>query len=102
MFSLHFDMRAPQSGGAPAELYAAAIEMCAWSETRGCATVVVGEHDAPPDLNLPGLLILAMSIAAHTYSVVIEVAGVLEPSEQPTYLVEQMSVLETLSKGSVT
>ena len=34
MFTLRFDMRAPAEDTRPSELYAAAIEMCAWAETR--------------------------------------------------------------------
>ncbi|BBZ70245.1 hypothetical protein [Mycobacterium paraseoulense] len=35
MFTLRFDMRAPSWAGPAADLYAAAIDMCAWAETRG-------------------------------------------------------------------
>ena len=34
MFTLRFDMRAPEWAGPAADLYAAAIDMCAWAETR--------------------------------------------------------------------
>jgi alkanesulfonate monooxygenase SsuD/methylene tetrahydromethanopterin reductase-like flavin-dependent oxidoreductase (luciferase family) len=57
-------MRAPQSGAAPADLYAAAIEMCTWAETRGCAAVVLCEHHASPDGYLPAPPLLASAITA--------------------------------------
>lgn len=44
MFTLRFDMRAPGIGAPTSELYAAAIEMCAWAETRGAILAV------PPDM----------------------------------------------------
>ena len=66
MFTLRFDMRAPD-GTAPAQdLYAAAIEMCAWAETRGAIAVVLSEHHGAEDGHLPSPLILASAIAART------------------------------------
>ena len=35
MFTLRFDMRAPDWAAPAADLYSAAIDMCAWAETRG-------------------------------------------------------------------
>ena len=46
---------APQPGAAPADLYRAAVEMCTWAETRGCAAVVLCEHHASPDGSIPGM-----------------------------------------------
>jgi hypothetical protein len=34
MFTLRFDMRAPASAGPTADLYGAAIDMCAWAALR--------------------------------------------------------------------
>ena len=42
MLMLRFDMRTPASGALIGELYAAAIEMAAWAESRG--GVQVGRH----------------------------------------------------------
>jgi hypothetical protein len=42
MFTLRFDMRAPSWAAPAADLYAAAIDMCAWAETRGA-----GAEDGP-------------------------------------------------------
>jgi hypothetical protein len=36
VYMLRFDMRAPDIGASPVELYAAATEMCAWAEGHGC------------------------------------------------------------------
>jgi hypothetical protein len=47
MFTLRFDMRAPDGGAPATDLYAAAIEMCSWAETRGAAIAVLSEHMAP-------------------------------------------------------
>lgn len=44
MFTLRFDMRAPGWAGPIADLYAGAIDMCAWAETRGAVLAVLSEH----------------------------------------------------------
>ena len=64
MFSLRFDMRAPQPGATTVDLYSAAIEMSAWADTRGCGALVLCEHHASPDGYLPAPLLLASAIAA--------------------------------------
>jgi hypothetical protein len=51
MFTLRFDMRLSQ--GAAAELYAAAIDMCAWAETRGAVIAVLSEHHGAGDGHRP-------------------------------------------------
>ena len=64
MFTLRFDMRAPDWAGPAADLYGAAIDMCAWAETRGAALAVLSEHHAADDGHLPAPLMLASAIAA--------------------------------------
>jgi hypothetical protein len=41
MFSMRFDMRAPDSGAPAVELYQAAVDMCEWAETPGCMAAVL-------------------------------------------------------------
>ena len=53
MFTLRFDMRAPAWGAPAADLYAAAIDMCAWAETRGAIVAVLSEHHGADDGHLP-------------------------------------------------
>ena len=64
MFLMRFDMRAPDFGAAPADLYAAALDMAAWGEANGCVAAVVSEHHASPDGYLPSPLVLASAMAA--------------------------------------
>ena len=66
MYSMRFDMRAPDFGAAPTELYEAAVDVCAWAETRGCLAAVICEHHGSPDGYLPTPLILGSAIAART------------------------------------
>lgn len=101
MFTMRFDMRAPADGTPIAELYAAALDMCAWAEDKGCIAVQVSEHHASPDGYLPAPLVLAAGIAARTQNVPIQVAAVLVPLHDPIELAEQMAVLDVMSGGRV-
>ncbi len=56
MFTLRFDMRAPGWAGPAADLYAAAIDMCAWAETWGAvlAEWPASEFDATYRVDIEG------------------------------------------------
>jgi alkanesulfonate monooxygenase SsuD/methylene tetrahydromethanopterin reductase-like flavin-dependent oxidoreductase (luciferase family) len=98
MFTLRFDMRAPATGAAPAELYAAALDMCAWAENHGCLAAVICEHHGSQDGYLPTPLILASAIAARTKSLLINLV-VLLPLYEPVRLAEEIAVLDIISQG---
>jgi alkanesulfonate monooxygenase SsuD/methylene tetrahydromethanopterin reductase-like flavin-dependent oxidoreductase (luciferase family) len=100
MFLMRFDMRAPEVGSAP-DLYAAAIEMAAWGESRGALAAVVCEHHAMSDGYLPSPLILATALAARTTTLPITVAVIVLPLYQPIRLAEDMAVLDIISRGRV-
>ena len=101
MFTLRFDLRAPE-GGAPApELYRAALDIAEWGEQRGCLAVVVSEHHGAEDGYLPAPLVLAAAIAGRTRRVPIQVAALLAPLHDPVELAEQMAVLDLASGGRV-
>jgi alkanesulfonate monooxygenase SsuD/methylene tetrahydromethanopterin reductase-like flavin-dependent oxidoreductase (luciferase family) len=101
MFTLRFDMRAPGGAGPAADLYAAAIDMCAWAETRGAVLAVLSEHHGADDGHLPAPLMLASAIAARTHSLAILLAAVPIPFWDPVRLAEEMSVLDLISGGRV-
>jgi alkanesulfonate monooxygenase SsuD/methylene tetrahydromethanopterin reductase-like flavin-dependent oxidoreductase (luciferase family) len=101
MFTLRFDMRAPRWAGPAADLYAAAIDMCAWAETRGAVLAVLSEHHGADDGHLPAPLMLASAIAARTRSLAILLAAVPIPLRDPVRLAEEMSVLDLISRGRV-
>lgn len=98
MFSLRFDMRAPAIGAPSADLYEAALDMCAWTETRGRIAAVVCEHHASPDGYLPTPLILSSAIAARTSRLAIN-AVVILPLYDPVRLAEEMAVVDIISRG---
>jgi alkanesulfonate monooxygenase SsuD/methylene tetrahydromethanopterin reductase-like flavin-dependent oxidoreductase (luciferase family) len=101
MFTLRFDMRAPTWAGPAADLYAAAIDMCAWAETRGAALALLSEHHGADDGHLPVPLTLASAIAARTNSLAILLAAVVIPMWDVVRLAEEMSVLDLISRGRV-
>jgi alkanesulfonate monooxygenase SsuD/methylene tetrahydromethanopterin reductase-like flavin-dependent oxidoreductase (luciferase family) len=101
VFTMRFDMRIHPDGAPAHDLYAAALEMCAWAESRGCVGVQVSEHHASPDGYLPAPLTLASGIAARTKSLPIQVAALLVPLHDPVALAEQMAVLDVMSRGRV-
>ena len=101
MFTLRFDMRAPDWAAPATDLYAAAIDMCAWAETRGAILAVLSEHHGADDGHLPTPLILASAIAAKTKQLAILLAAVPIPLWDPVRLAEEMTVLDLISRGRV-
>lgn len=91
-------MRAPAPA---ADLYAGAIDMCAWAETRGALLTVLSEHHGADDGHLPAPLTLASAIAARTRTSAILLAAVPIPLWDPVRLAEEMSVLDLISRGRV-
>ena len=102
MFLMRFDMRAPgKTAEQRADLYQAAVEMSAWAEDKGCASVVVSEHHASDDGYLPSPYILAAAIASATTTVPISVAAALLPLYDPVRLAEDIITLDHVSRGRV-
>ena len=102
MFLMRFDLRAPgKSAEQRADLYDAAIEMAAWAEDKGCASVVVSEHHASEDGYIPSPYVLAAAIAAVTTTVPISVAAAILPLYDPVRLAEDIITLDHVSRGRV-
>jgi alkanesulfonate monooxygenase SsuD/methylene tetrahydromethanopterin reductase-like flavin-dependent oxidoreductase (luciferase family) len=94
-------MRAPSTGAPAPDLYDAALEICAWSESRGCVGALVCEHHASSDGYLPSPVVMASAMAARTTTLSITIAVVLLPLYNPVRLAEEMAVLDNLSRGRV-
>jgi alkanesulfonate monooxygenase SsuD/methylene tetrahydromethanopterin reductase-like flavin-dependent oxidoreductase (luciferase family) len=101
MFTMRFDMRAPDFGAPKADLYRAALEMASWGEENGCMAVQVCEHHRSKDGYLPAPMILASAIAARTKTLPIQVAALIVPLHDPVSLAEQMAVLDIVAAGRV-
>jgi alkanesulfonate monooxygenase SsuD/methylene tetrahydromethanopterin reductase-like flavin-dependent oxidoreductase (luciferase family) len=101
VFTLRFDMRAPETGAPATELYSAALDMAAWAESHGCLSALVCEHHMADDGYLPAPLTLASAMAARTSTLPITIAIVILPLHDPIQLAEEMAVLDIISKGRV-
>lgn len=101
MFLLRFDMRAPAFGAPTGELYAAALEMATFVESRGALMAVVCEHHTMADGYLPSPMVLATAMAARTSTLPIMTAAVILPLYDPIRLAEDMVVLDIISGGRV-
>lgn len=88
-------------GATARDIYAAALDMVAWADTRGCASVLLSEHDISEDGYLPSPLVMAAAIAARTTQAPIVVAVAILPLYQPVRLAEEIAVLDVLSGGRV-
>lgn len=101
MFTMRFDMRAPEGASSTPGLYEAAVGMAEWAEDRGGVTTLISEHHASPDGYLPSPLLLASAMAARTTRMPFTVAAALMPFYDPIRLAEDMAVLDIMSKGRV-
>ena len=101
MFTLRFDMRAQSPGPATSDLYAAASDMSAWAETRGCVAAVLCEHHCADDGYLPSPLLLGAAIAARTNQLMLNLTIIL-PFYDVARLAEDISVLDHISAGRAT
>jgi alkanesulfonate monooxygenase SsuD/methylene tetrahydromethanopterin reductase-like flavin-dependent oxidoreductase (luciferase family) len=102
MFMLRFDMRAPEFGASTTDLYAAAIEMSSFAESRGALAVAICEHHTMADGYLPSPLVLATAIAARTSTIAITTAALILPLYDTIRLAEDLVVLDIISGGRVT
>jgi alkanesulfonate monooxygenase SsuD/methylene tetrahydromethanopterin reductase-like flavin-dependent oxidoreductase (luciferase family) len=98
---LRFDLRAPSTGAPAAELYQAALDLAAWSESRGCISALLCEHHGSEDGYLPSPMILASAMAARTTTLPITIAVIQLPLYDPVKLAEEMAVLDQISGGRV-
>lgn len=101
MFTLRFDMRAPDGGASAPDLYAAAIEMCEWAETRGAVIAVLSEHHGTDDGHLAAPQLLASAVAARTSQLGIMLAAVPITFWDPVRLAEEIVALDIISRGRV-
>ena len=99
-FFLHYDFRAPAFGPPAADLYAAALEQCAWGEGVGFDEVVISSHHGCDDDYGPAPLVAATAIAARTRR--LRIAPVLAlPLYDPIHLAEQVAVLDLVAQGRI-
>ncbi len=98
-FVISFDMRAPDFGAKPQDLYAAALDMSAWADEIGFNCIGLGEHHAVDDGYLPSPIPMAAAIAARTRRIKIRPNVLLAPLYEPVKLAEDLAVTQMLANG---
>ena len=98
-FVVSYDMRAPAFGAPARELYAAALDQCAWADDLGFGCVGIAEHHASEDGYLPSPVPFAAAVAARTKRIQIRPSVLLAPLYDPIKLAEDLAVVQLLSAG---
>jgi alkanesulfonate monooxygenase SsuD/methylene tetrahydromethanopterin reductase-like flavin-dependent oxidoreductase (luciferase family) len=98
-FSLMYDMRAPEFGARPVDLYQAALDQIEWGDRVGIQSLILMEHHATTDGYLPSPLVMGGAAAARTKSMAIVISLMLLPLYHPLRAAEDLAVLDLLSNG---
>lgn len=99
---LRFDMRQPDTTQVSrADMYQAAIDMCAWGDDNGIPAVHLSEHHGSEDGYCPSPLVLASAVAARTDAMQIFISALIAPLHDPVQLAEDLAVLDIISRGRV-
>ncbi|KHK91224.1 LLM class flavin-dependent oxidoreductase [Novosphingobium malaysiense] len=96
---ISFDMRAPDFGAPTTELYAAALEMCAFADKIGIDAVVLPEHHCSEDGYNPVPSLMAAAVAARTEKIAIMLGALVLPLHDPVELAETIAVTDIISGG---
>ena len=97
--AIAFNMRSPSWGPPTGELYAAALDMCAWADRLGFATVLLSEHHNTSDGYLPSPIVMAGAVGARTTRIDIKISVVLATLMHPVHLAEDLAVADLISGG---
>jgi alkanesulfonate monooxygenase SsuD/methylene tetrahydromethanopterin reductase-like flavin-dependent oxidoreductase (luciferase family) len=97
---MNFDLRHPAEFAASgAEIYRAALDMCAWADERGFRTIGLGEHHQSPDGYLPAPLVFAAAVGARTRRVRVRCSVLLGVLYDPIRLAEEIAVADLCLGG---
>lgn len=97
---LAFDLRhPPQFGPRGAEVYRAALDMCAWADERGFSAVTLGEHHQSPDGYLPAPLVFAAAVGGATRHIRVRCSVLLAPLYDRVRLAEEVAVADLCLGG---
>jgi len=100
--TLRLDLRrAPFAETTHAELYAAALEQCAWADERGFGSVTLSEHHGVDDGYVPAPLVMAGAVAGRTQRALITIAALIVPLHDPLRLAEDIAVVDLASGGRI-
>jgi len=98
--SMSFDLRHPsQFPTSGAALYRAALDMSAWADERGFATIGLGEHHQSPDGYIPAPLLFASAVGACTRRIRVRCSVLLAVLYDPIRLAEEIAVADLCLGG---
>lgn len=97
--ALSFDMRAPAFGAPVTELYAAALDMCAFGDEIGIDAVIFPEHHGSEDGYNPVPALMAAAAAARTRRMAIVLGAIVLPLHDPVEVAETIAVTDILCGG---
>jgi alkanesulfonate monooxygenase SsuD/methylene tetrahydromethanopterin reductase-like flavin-dependent oxidoreductase (luciferase family) len=98
---IRYDLRAPAWGTPVTDLYAAALEQCAWADRLGAQQVILSEHHGCDDGYLPSPLVFAAAIAARTARIRIRISAVVITLRDPLQAAEDVIVVDHVSRGRI-
>ena len=97
---MNFDLRHPREfAPTGAEIYAAALDMCAWADDHGFARIGVSEHHQYEDGYLPAPLMFAAAAGARTRRIKLRTGIVSAPLFTPMRLAEEAAVADLCLGG---
>lgn len=97
---MNFDLRHPPAFPATGrEIYAAALDMCAWADDRGFARVGFGEHHQSEDGYIPAPLLVASAVGARTTRLRVRLSVILALLYDPVRLAEEIAVADLCLGG---
>jgi alkanesulfonate monooxygenase SsuD/methylene tetrahydromethanopterin reductase-like flavin-dependent oxidoreductase (luciferase family) len=99
---LSFDMRAPDFGAPSAELYDAALEMCAFGDEIGIEGVIFPEHHCSEDGYNPVPALMATAVAARTKRMELILGAIVLPLHDPVEVAETIAVTDLICGGRLT
>lgn len=99
--ALSFDMRAPDIGAPPRELYDAALDMCAFADEVGIDGIILPEHHCSEDGYNPLPALMATAAAARTKKIKIMLGAIVLPLHDPVEIAETIAVADLISDGRI-
>ena len=99
---LSFDMRAPDFGAPSAELYDAALDMCAFGDEIGIDGVIFPEHHGSPDGYNPVPELMATAVGARTKRLEVILGAIVLPLHDPVEVAERIAVTDIICGGRLT
>ena len=97
---MNFDLRHPaQFRASGADIYAAALDMCAWAEEHGFARVGIPEHHQNDDGYISCPLVFAAAAGGRTRRIKVRTGIVIAPLYNPLRLAEEVAVADLCLGG---